>query len=132
MMQHIIGTANQRPGERVPPGRRGHAVAIGFALSEVAHTPEQHLMAAVLQDAISCYIRHVGPSDRSHRRLHDDAARWIGNRDTEWPYSFENICSVLGLDAATIRRELRVRCFGRERGDQQLAPGAAGLRRCAA
>jgi len=104
---------------------------IGFALSEVVETPGQRLMAAVLWDAINCYVSHAQTRDASQRRLHHAAARWIGNGDIEWPYSFENICTALGLDAATIRRQLRARCLGKE-GNGARAPGAPGVPRCAA
>jgi hypothetical protein len=107
---------------------RRYPCAVTMSL-EVADTPEQRLMAAVLLDAIHCYRRHASSSDRTQRRLHRDAARWIGNRDTAWPYSFENVCSTLGLDASTIRRRLQARAFGMERS-HQLGVGALG--RCAA
>jgi hypothetical protein len=98
---------------------------------KVADTPEQRLMAAVLVNAINYYVRYAQASDPTQRWLHHDAARWIGNRDTAWPYSFENICSALGLDAATFRRQLRARRFGREKSGHR-SPGAAGTGRCAA
>jgi hypothetical protein len=98
---------------------------------KVADTPEQRLMAAVLLNAINYYVRYAHAPNPSQRWLHDDAARWIGKRDTAWPYSFENICSALGLDAATFRRQLRARRFGREKSDHRSL-GAGGTGRCAA
>ena len=29
------------------------------------------------------------------------------SQETAWPFSFENICAALGLDADTLRRRLR-------------------------
>jgi hypothetical protein len=127
MMQHAMRSpAIDGPRRTV---ERRYPCAVTMSL-EVADTPEQRLMAAVLLDAIHCYRRHASSPDRTQRRLHNDAARWIGNRDTAWPYSFENVCSTLGLDASTIRRRLRARSFGMERRAGQ--PGLGALGRCAA
>jgi hypothetical protein len=97
----------------------------------VARTPEQRLMAAVLLNAINYYVRYAQAVNPRRRWLHADAARWIGNRDTTWPFSFENICAVLHLDAPTLRRQLRATQLGRENGAHQ-ALSATGPGRCAA
>lgn len=36
-----------------------------------------------------------------------DAEQWINARNADWPFSFENICAVLNLDAAALREGLR-------------------------
>ena len=94
-------------------------------------SPEQNLMAAVLCDAINCYVRYGHTPDTSQRRLHNAAARWISNGDIEWPYSFENICTALDLDAATIRRELHARGL-ENRAKPARTPGAPSVPRSAA
>jgi hypothetical protein len=50
------------------------------------------LMAAVLKDAI------VAARYNSRQ-----AERWIRAEDWDWPFSFNNICLALNLDAARLR-----------------------------
>ena len=118
-------------GNRVGNGGATRISPLAFCLSEVAETPEQRLMAAILWDAINCYVRNVQAHDKKQRRLHCEAARWIGSVDPGWPFSFESICLALGLDADTIRRQLRTRCCVKDAGDGGTAT-APGLARCAA
>jgi len=108
-----------------------HVSPIGVSRSEIVGTPEQRLMLAVLQDAIRAYFRGAHTHDVRQRRLCNEAVRWIEDGDTVWPYSFENICVALDLDAATVRRRLRARWFGKQRNDARVL-GAAGVPRWAA
>jgi hypothetical protein len=92
--------------ETVDLVRRGEVVA-----TEVAYrgpeTGERALMRAVLQDAILCLRGHAtGVPRRARRRAADQAQMWIAARDTAWPFSFESICHVLGLDPGSLRRKL--------------------------
>jgi len=66
---------------------------------------ERALMRAVLEDAIRCLIGEVGPR---HQRgaLAAEARQWIEIADPRWPFSFENVCDGLGLNAANLRRRL--------------------------
>jgi hypothetical protein len=34
------------------------------------------------------------------------AVAYVASTDRTWPFSFENLCDALGLDAASLRREL--------------------------
>ena len=67
---------------------------------------ERHLMLAVLRDALDCYQKYALARDPRGRVIFADAAEWIGSDDREWAFSFENICDVLGLDSAYVRRGL--------------------------
>jgi hypothetical protein len=69
-------------------------------------TPQQKLMLAVLTDAIDCFRQYGAASDGRSERLFQEARDWIFERDSDWPFSFENICDTLGLDAGYIRRGL--------------------------
>jgi hypothetical protein len=73
------------------------------------HSPEQRLMIAVLQDAISCVEQYRGVkwSPRVHRDF-DEVRRWLLVEDTSWPFSFACICEALDLDASAVRRHLGV------------------------
>jgi hypothetical protein len=65
--------------------------------------PEQHLMAAVLEDALN--VRRRGPcaTGRSPRLLYAEVRRWFASNDIQWPFSFVNICQGLGLDPSAVR-----------------------------
>ena len=69
---------------------------------------ERRLMVAILEDAVEVYRKQAGATDRKRRQLFDDAEAWIESGDTKWIFSFENICDVLGIHAAYLRRGLRV------------------------
>src|SRR2546426_9725998 len=66
---------------------------------------ERALMRAVLEDAVRCLLGEVGPR---HQRgaLAAEAREWIEVADPRWPFSFENVCDGLGLNAANLRRRL--------------------------
>jgi hypothetical protein len=65
--------------------------------------PEKVLMLALLEDAIVCFQDNFGADDRRKKALFEDAEQWILGRDSTYIFSFENICDVLGLDAAYLR-----------------------------
>jgi len=70
--------------------------------------PERRLMIAVVQDAINCIAKYRLATDHRGRRLFDEVTQWLGAKETDWPYSFESICEVLGLDANGVRYRLGV------------------------
>lgn len=69
---------------------------------------ERRLMVAILEDAVDVYRKQAGARDRKRRQLFEDAEAWIESSDTSWIFSYENICDVLGIDAAYLRKGLRV------------------------
>jgi len=72
------------------------------------HEAERRLAIAVLQDAVDCFQKHLFARDRKARQLFVDAEQWIGSDDRSWPFSFENICDLLQINAAYVRRGLFV------------------------
>lgn len=72
----------------------------------------QRLMAAVLEAAIAelQQARRVSTLgwNRQRERPEAETLRWFASRDRWWPYSFENLCDGLGLDANRIRRRLGI------------------------
>lgn len=72
-----------------------------------AHNGERRLLLAVLEDAISCFRKHLVAHDNRGRRLFREAQGWIMSDDREYPFSFENICDCLQLDAAYVRQGVR-------------------------
>ena len=81
---------------------------------------ERALMRAVLEDAIRCLGGAGGPM-RLRPSLAAEARRWVSDRDRQWPYSFENICDSLGLDAEHVRARLINRAPELEMTDDALA-----------
>jgi hypothetical protein len=91
-------------------------------LSSIAILPEQFytapagldaargeiaLMRAVLEDAVGCFQKQLVNSGRRVQRLAREAEEWFFTDDHRWPFSFVNICAVLGLDPEYIRLGLK-------------------------
>lgn len=68
---------------------------------------EVALMYAVLDDALGCFQKSMATAGRRAQRLAQEAEEWFFSDDVCWPFSFVNICAVLGLDPAYIRLGLR-------------------------
>ena len=68
--------------------------------------PEKDLMLAILEDAVRCYRAYAFSPASSSRRLHREAEKWLLNNDKRWPFSYANICEVLGLEPFFLRRGL--------------------------
>lgn len=68
---------------------------------------ETRLVFAVLEDAVRCYVKTVNSSRRSDLDQFDEVRRWFhaepGSRS---PFSFDYVCDVLGIDAASLRGRL--------------------------
>jgi hypothetical protein len=97
--------------------------------------PEQRLMAAVLEEAFRCLHGKAlidGGAEtgevRRRRRLvpQQAAALWFVSPDTSWPFSFENICAALELDAGALRQRLRVAAPRRRYRPEGLTRRGAG------
>jgi len=85
-----------------------------------AHEPERRLVVAVLQDAVDCFQKHVIARDRKSRQLFLDAEEWVVSDDRSWPFSFENVCDLLQINAEYLR------CGLMAWRDRQLAGGPRG------
>lgn len=69
--------------------------------------PERNLMAAMLEDAVSCLSQDPLCCTRQQRRAFEQAKEWItATDDPTWIFSFENVCETLGLDPGYLRRGL--------------------------
>ena len=67
---------------------------------------ERALMRAVLEDAIHCLLREIGPV-RERPQLAAEARAWIHDSNLRWPFSFENVCGHLDCDPERLRSRLR-------------------------
>jgi hypothetical protein len=74
---------------------------------------EGRLMLAILQDAVDCYQRHALARNPRHREEFEEAKAWITSSDSDWVFSFENICNVLGIDPDYVRSGLSNRAPSR-------------------
>jgi hypothetical protein len=73
--------------------------------------PHRQLMAAVLQTAVDdCWDsfspRSAGYGSLAAGRRFRDARVYMLSKDRGWPFSFENLCDSLDLDARRLRRAL--------------------------
>ena len=68
--------------------------------------PEKQLLEAMLADAINLYRLHAFAGSIEKKRLFSEAQRWLWSDDWRWPFSFRNVCEVLGLDPDYLRRGL--------------------------
>ena len=74
--------------------------------AEGSAQPEKRLMLAVMEDAISTFQKSVPEANRRQRRLLRETEEWIRSTDASWPFSFENICAALDIEANYLRNGL--------------------------
>ena len=68
--------------------------------------PEKRLMLAVLDDAIACFQKYVSAREGGGKKIFGEAEDWFLEENGDWPFAFENICDVLGLDPHYLRQGL--------------------------
>lgn len=68
--------------------------------------PEKRLMLAVLEDAVASFQRASTTVSRTAPRDLAEVSAWLASEDVSWPYSFRNICAVLGFDPDYLRSGL--------------------------
>jgi hypothetical protein len=79
---------------------------VDLCRNAVARPPELRLRLAVLEDAVRCYQNHVNGTRPRAQRLFNETAEWFAADAPEEPFSFVNICAVLGIDAEYFRAGL--------------------------
>jgi len=67
---------------------------------------ERRLMLAVLEDAIGILVKHRDASAACARVLYHETVAWVRSDDTEWPFSFVNVCEAIGFSPSCVRRGL--------------------------
>jgi len=69
--------------------------------------PERRLMAALLEDAVSCLARDPLRCSRRQRKAFDEAHEWMSAKESEdWIFSFANVCETLGFNPSYLRQGL--------------------------
>ena len=71
-----------------------------------APTPEKGLAAGVLKQAARDLRRFHAATKGLKRELYLDAYSWIMANDFSWPYSFVNVCELLGVSPDVVRGEV--------------------------
>ena len=69
------------------------------------YAPEERLLFAILEDAISCYQMYLRTQKEPERLLFKEAEWWIFDNSTGF-ISFNNICEILRVDPGYLRRGL--------------------------
>lgn len=69
-------------------------------------TPERALLMAVLQQALEDLRNYEERRGAHARRLYREAYQWMASDERCWPFSFLNLCDLLGLSAGALRAEL--------------------------
>jgi hypothetical protein len=77
----------------------------------------------VLQDAVECFQDYVLAQYVWEKKLFQEAEDWILEKNTHWPFSFENICETLQLNPDYIRRGLLVWKEAKRRSHSATANG---------
>jgi hypothetical protein len=65
------------------------------------------LVAAILRDAVDCYLRDCFTKNRHRKRSFREAEEWFFKSEDYGVFSLENVCGVLNIDAGYIRRSLK-------------------------
>jgi len=120
------------PATPPPPRRRRGRPPIHLSLSLNLVMPsqffpergdgpgERRLMRAVLKDALAVLFKYDATQDRRGQRLLAEAQHWLESDDTDWPFSFVNVCDALGLEPSCVRERV-----ARYRAAQRARPGAS-------
>ena len=69
---------------------------------------ETELAAAVLRLAFEDLQRNRHAADTRRRRAFREAHVWVASNERRWPFSFLNVCDMLGLSPQALRAQLLV------------------------
>jgi hypothetical protein len=69
--------------------------------------PEKALLLAVLEDGVRTFQDNIFAETGKKRALLDEAREWLFTDTLEHVFSFNSVCSSLGLDPGYVRRGLK-------------------------
>jgi hypothetical protein len=83
---------------------------------------EKRLLIAVMKDAVECLEKYRSVRAGPGRELYEHSLEWVTDAGTEWLFSFDNICGLLGFDPEYTRTFLlkRERTLARPVKGKQL------------
>jgi len=61
---------------------------------------------AIIRDAVDCFQKHIHARDGKRRQLFVDAEEWINIEGDRSPFSFVNVCDMLGMNPDFVREGL--------------------------
>ena len=67
---------------------------------------EKRLMIAILKDAVECLNKYRGARSSFGSSQYENALEWIEDEGSQWLFSFNNICDLLGFDPDYLRKVL--------------------------
>jgi hypothetical protein len=67
---------------------------------------EKRLMIAILKDAVECLNKYRGARSSLGSSQYHNALEWVEDEGTDWLFSFNNICDLLGFDPGYLRKML--------------------------
>lgn len=62
------------------------------------------LSLAILQDSIHVYLKTSGKSDLRNKHLYEENRAYLWSNRTDWIFSAQNICDLLGFNLDYIRK----------------------------
>jgi DNA-binding transcriptional regulator PaaX len=65
-------------------------------------------MLAVLEDAIACFQKYVFAREGKGKILFQEAEDWVKDTNSDWLFSFANVCETLGFNPDYLRQGLTV------------------------
>jgi hypothetical protein len=68
--------------------------------------PEKKFMFAILEDAVACFQKYIFVHDGKRIVIFHKTEDWILEKNSDWIFSFENICEVLGFNPSYVRQGL--------------------------
>ena len=87
--------------------------------------PEKVLLLAILEDAIHLFQKYRGARDRAGKEHFREVNDWFMHEGNHWLFSFENVCELLGLDPAYVRRGLITSSNAASLADKTVRRGTA-------
>ena len=69
--------------------------------------PEKALLLAVLEDGVRTFQDNIFAESGKKRALLDEAREWLFTHGVEHVFSFDSVCSSLGIEPGYIRRGLK-------------------------
>lgn len=102
---------------------------VQFQGQAVTALGERRLCCRVLMDALKSIDEFANATDRESRAMFREDWLYFMSTDRSWPFSFENLCDVFGLNANFIRAALIKRLEGARREAQAKADEVSELNR---
>jgi hypothetical protein len=85
---------------------------------------EEKLMLAVLSNALEYFQKYVLAEDERGQKLFEEAEEWFVDKNSDWLFSFANICETLQLHPDYIRQGLMSWKEAKRKGHSTRARGA--------